>query len=89
MFLEISLVCMVILFVTSCYVIWNLTKKTELLETWVEDFTQLIESVDNELNVIDSTGHFESDDEIGAIFKQIKQTVNQLNRLRGIDVNDK
>jgi len=88
MFLEISLVCMVILFVTSCYVIWNLTKKTELLETWVEDFTQLIESVDNELKVIDSTGHFESDDEIGAIFKQIKQTVNQLNRLRGIDVND-
>ena len=89
MILEISLACMVILFVTSCYVIWNLTKKTELLETWVEDFTQLIESVDNELNVIDSTGHFESDDEIGAIFKQIKQTVNQLNRLRGIDVNDK
>ena len=88
MILEIILACVVILFVTSCYVIWNLTKKTELLETWVEDFTQLIESVDNELNVIDSTGHFESDDEIGAIFKQIKQTVNQLNRLRGIDVND-
>ena len=88
MFLEISLVFMVLLFVTSCYVIWNLTKKTELLETWVEDFTQLIESIDNELRIIDSTGHFESDDEIGAIFKQIKTTVNQLNRLRGIDVND-
>ena len=88
MFLEISLVFMVLLFVTSCYVIWNLTRKTELLETWVEDFTQLIESVDNELRIIDSTGHFESDDEIGAIFKQIKNTVNQLNRLRGIDVND-
>jgi archaellum component FlaC len=88
MIVEIFLGIVSILFITSCYVIWNLTRKTELLETWVEDFTQLIESVDNELRIIDSTGHFESDDEIGAIFKQIKNTVNQLNRLRGIDVND-
>lgn len=89
MILEISLACMVILFVTSCYVIWNLTRKTELLETWVENFTQLIESVNTELKVIDAKGHFESDDEIGTIFNQIKQTINQLNVLRGIDVNDK
>jgi len=88
MIVEIFLGIVSILFITSCYVIWNLTRKTELLETWVEDFTQLIESIDNELRIIDSTGHFESDDEIGAIFKQIKTTVNQLNRLRGIDVND-
>ena len=88
MIVEIFFGIVSILFITSCYVIWNLTRKTELLETWVEDFTQLIESVDNELRIIDSTGHFESDDEIGAIFKQIKNTVNQLNRLRGIDVND-
>tara|TARA_A100001011_G_C14235827_1_gene810978 strand:- start:149 stop:418 length:270 start_codon:yes stop_codon:yes gene_type:complete len=89
MIIEITLGIVSLLFVTSCYVIWNLTRKTELLETWVESFTQMIESVDNELRVIDSTGHFESDDEIGAIFKQIKNTVNQLNVLRGIDVNDK
>ena len=89
MIIEITLGIVSLLFVTSCYVIWNLTRKTELLETWVENFTQMIESVNNELKIIDSTGHFESDDEIGAIFKQIKNTVNQLNRLRGIDVNDK
>ena len=85
MILEIILGIFVIL---EGYVIWNLIRKTELLEVWVERFTQIIESVDNELKVIDSTGHFESDDETGAIFKQIKQTVNQLNVLRGIDVND-
>jgi len=89
MILEIILAFVSLLFVTSCYVIWNLTKKTELLETWVENFTRLIETIDTELKVIDSRGHFESDDEIGTIFNQIKQTVNQLNVLRGIDVNDK
>ena len=88
MIVEIVLGIVSILFVTSCYVVWNLFRKTELLETWVEDFTQLIESIDTELKVIDSKGHFEADDEIGTIFKQIKNTVNQLNRLRGIDVND-
>ena len=88
MIIEITLGIVSLLFVTSCYVIWNLTRKTELLETWVENFTQIIESVNNELKIIDSTGHFESDDEIGAIFKQIKNTVNQLNILRGTDVND-
>ena len=87
MIVEIMLVIVSVLFVTSCYVVWNLFRKTELLETWVENFTQLIESINNELKVIDSRGHFESDDEIGSIFKQIKETVNKLNVLRGIDVN--
>ena len=27
------------------YVIWNLTRKTELLETWIEDFTDRISRV--------------------------------------------
>ena len=77
-----------ILILTEGYVIWNLMRKTELLETWVEDFSQTIESVDRELKVIDSTGHFESDDEVGAVFEQIKKTINQLNTLRGTNVND-
>ena len=57
-----------LLVLTEGYVIWNLFRKTELLETWVEDFTQQIQTVQNNLKQIDSTGHFESDDEIGTIF---------------------
>ena len=81
MIIEIILGIVSLLFVTSCYVIWNLTRKTELLETWVENFTQMIESVNNELKIIDSTGHFESDDEIGSIFSSIKEVVDELNGL--------
>ena len=61
------------------YVIWNLTRKTELLETWVENFSDRITQVQRELKDIDSTGHFESDDEIGAIFDSIKEVINELN----------
>ena len=69
------------------YVIWNLTKKTELLETWVEDFTQTIETVQNDLEEIDAKGSFKADDEVGTIFEQIKETVNQLESYRGEDVD--
>ena len=65
------------------YVIWNLTRKTELLETWVEDFTQTIETVQNDLKKIDYRGSFESDDETGIIFEQIKDTVNKLESYKG------
>ena len=72
-----------LLILTEGYVIWNLMRKTELLETWVENFTQTIETVQDDLKEIDSTGHFESDDEVGAIFNQIKETVKQLESYRG------
>ena len=61
------------------YVIWNLTRKTELFEAWVEDFSNRVSQVQSDLNDIDSTGHFESDDEIGSIFDGIKEVVNELN----------
>ncbi len=61
------------------YVIWNLIRKTELLETWMEDFSDRVSQVQDDLTSIDSTGHFESDDEIGSIFDSIKEIINDLN----------
>ena len=59
MILEILLGIVVL---TEGYVMWNLMRKTELLETWVEDFGDKVTQVQQELNDIDSTGHFEADD---------------------------
>ena len=78
-----------VLLIIESYIVWNLMRKTEMLETWIEDFNNLIISVNDELKVIDSMGSFESDDETGTIFKQIQETVNQLNDMRGEDVDDK
>ena len=61
------------------YVIWNLTRKTELLETWVETFSDKVSRVQQDLTEIDSTGHFEADDEIGTIFEGIKEVITDLN----------
>ena len=80
MIIEIGLVIFIIADVVGCYIIWNLIRKTELLETWIEDFSDRIADVQQELSDIDSTGHFESDDEIGAIFEGIKDVINDLNK---------
>ena len=68
-----------LLILAEGYVIWNLNRKTELLETWIEDFSDRVTDVQRELSDIDSTGHFEADDEIGSIFNGIKEVVNELN----------
>jgi len=83
MFLEISLVFMVLLFVTSCYVIWNLTTKQEMLEDWITDFIKAVEKVQFDLKKIDYRGSFESDDETGVIFNEIKNIVKQLDNFKG------
>ena len=69
------------------YVIWNLFRKTELLETWVEAFTRRIQYIQDDLKNIDSTGHFEADDEIGTIFTGIKEIITDLEETLGEDIN--
>ena len=83
MVLEISLVLVSLLFLTSCYVIWNLNTKLESLEDWVTDFINTIEKVQTDLKKIDYKGYFEADDEVGAIFKQIKEIIKQLDKFKG------
>jgi hypothetical protein len=75
----VEIVVLGLLVLAEGYVIWNLTRKTELLETWIENFGERVSQVQSDLNDIDSTGHFESDDEIGAIFDSIKEIINDLN----------
>ena len=83
MILEISVVILLVSFLTSCYIIWNLNTKQEMLETWVEDFIRTIEKINSDLKQIDYLGSFEADDETGAIFDEIKNIIKQLDRFRG------
>ncbi len=89
MILEILLGFLIVIFITESYVIWNLLNKVELLETWVEDFSDRVAGTWEEIKTIDSTGHFEADDEVGSIFTSIKQTIEELNQYIEEDTNAK
>ncbi len=61
------------------YVIWNLNRKLEHMESWVESFVFRIRDVYNNMMDVDSKGHFEADDEVGSIFQGIKTIITELN----------
>ena len=71
---------------TLGYTSFNLFKKVERLEDWVEDYSQRIVDADTTLNELDSEGKFESDDEVGTIFTGIKQTIQDLNTINNKDI---
>ena len=75
------LILFILLTLVEGYVIFNLTRKTERLESWIEDYAQRIQDTQQVLKEIDSKGTFEADDEIGVIFTSIKEAVDEINEI--------
>ena len=84
MIVEIVLGIFVIGCIVEGYIIWNLMLKQEQLEDWTEDYIRKISEVNRNIDAIDYKGYFEVDDEVGQIFKQIKEEVNSLEELTEI-----
>ena len=70
-----------IISLTLSYVVFNLTRKVERLETWIENYAQRIQDTKQLLDQVDRTGHFESDDEVGSVFSTIKEAMDELNTI--------
>ena len=72
--------------ITFGYTSFNLFRKVERLEDWVEDYSQRIVDANTTLKELDSEGKFESDDEIGVIFDGIKNTIKDLSTINNKDI---
>ena len=75
------LILFILLILVESYVIFNLTRKVERLESWVEDYAQRIIDTQATLKQIDDKGNFEADDEVGIVFQSIKATVDEINEI--------
>ena len=60
---------------------FNLTRKVERLETWIESYAQRIQDTQQVLKEIDQKGNFEADDEVGVVFTSIKEAIDELNEI--------
>jgi len=60
---------------------FNLTRKTERLENWIEDYAQRIQDTKQVLDELDNKGTFQADDEIGVVFTAIKEAVDEINEI--------
>ena len=72
--------------ITFGYTSFNLFRKVERLEDWIEDYSQRIVDADDKMTQLDSEGKFESDDEIGVIFDGIKNTIKDLTNINNKDI---
>lgn len=78
------LVAILLVFV---YILRNLLLKVEKYEDVLRDQTQYLQNISNSireadqhLNSLDERGVFQSDDEVGEFFKQMKEVQSELNR---------
>jgi hypothetical protein len=75
-------ILLIILLITSGYVIYNLLRKNEQLEDFIAKQSEAIDMCDYRLNIIDEKGSFKSDDEIGWFFSEVKKLQEALNEFR-------
>lgn len=61
------------------FVAYNLNNKLSLLEDKMEEFAEKIEETYQKLLEVDKKGSFMSDDEVGFVFKEIKNLIKKLN----------
>ena len=92
--MEITIIILSVLLVSSILFIINLTRKIESNEDYIEeletsntDFYQFFKDIKTQVNKsnshlkqIDRLGSFESDDETGYVFKEINDIVEKLNK---------
>jgi len=67
---------LILLLFASGYVIWNLLKKLERYEDVIAMNTDNYIQILNAMKEIDSTGAFESDDEVGSTFQDLKNLIS-------------
>jgi len=85
----ITIILLVILVCVFSYTTYNLLKKNEKQEDilasyllYMDQLSKIIEHSDERLKKIDTKGTFQSDDEIGWFFEQIKVIQERLNNFK-------
>lgn len=76
-----------IVLIISFYIIRNLMIKVEKYEDVIQDQTKYLQNIsdairegDRHLKTLDEKGVFQSDDEVGEFFQQMKYVQDELNR---------
>ena len=69
------------LLIASIYVNYNLFRKLEVLEDEIESNLTIFRGIYTTMKEIDSNGAFESDDEVGSVFADLKNVVERNEQL--------
>ncbi len=71
---------LVIFFLTTCalgYACYNLLKKIEVYEEWLDMFRKEVSDVYNRIKAVDDRNLFEKDDDVGFVFSEIVKIIKE------------
>ena len=84
--MELIIIILTIFLAAAGFGIWNLINKLERYEDVIASNTESYIQILNAMKEIDSTGAFESDDEVGSTFQDLKNLIaNNQKILNGND----
>jgi len=73
----IVIIILTLISISLGYAVWNLLNKLERYEDILEENTDTYVQILNAMKEIDSTGAFESDDEVGSTFTDLKNLIER------------
>lgn len=79
--MTIVLIISVIINLAGGYAIYNMLRKVELYEETIQEFYSRLSITLHNMRRLDERQMFESDDEVGDVFRQLTDTVNELRPL--------
>lgn len=89
----VAIIILSIILSVTFYIVWNLLRKVERLEDTANDLSEylyntstIIGQMNERVQEIDKKGTFESDDEVGFFFEQLKEIQLILN---SININER
>jgi hypothetical protein len=71
---------MVLFFISTCalgYACYNMIKKIEVHEEWIEYFRGEVVQVKKRLKIVDDKQLFSNDDDVGFVFSEIQRVINE------------
>lgn len=70
-------ILLILISLSLTYAVWNLLQKLERYEDVIAENTENYIQILNAMKEIDSTGAFQSDDEVGTIFTDLKTLIEK------------
>ena len=86
--MEILYIIILVLLISNIFFIWRGTKLVKEVEDRANDYINLsddtislLEKMLSDMRALDIKGSFESDDEVGTVFKELKNTIERYKNL--------
>ena len=80
MIIEILLGLISVLFCASAYSNFVQLRRQEALEGLLEDVIDDLEKTIEDFNIVDSSGAFEAEDEVGSVFQGLKDSLKRITK---------